>query len=138
MDGCMIHLVTNLPREVEEANEDDSMDDEDAAPVRTQMATRKQPMRRQPSRNRAPPPSYALREEESSDASDAHQPARPPPRQVPRGRNLPLWKRHDIQLLLDVRNVDTDQAEVLVKLQGTLPSRCLSHTDSENRNISSL
>ncbi len=35
------------------------------------------------------------------------------------GRNLPVWKQYDIQLLLDVRNAGTDDAEVLVKFHGT-------------------
>lgn len=79
-------------------------------------------MRRQPSRNRAVPRSYALSDvdEHSSDVSDAHQPAHParPLHKAPRGRNLPIWKRHDIQMLLDVRNEGTADAEVFVKLQG--------------------
>lgn len=35
-----------------------------------------------------------------------------------KGRNLPVWKQHDVQLLLDVRNAGTDDAEVLVKFHG--------------------
>lgn len=96
---------------------DDTGSEEDTAPACQQKAKPAVPLRRQPSRTSAAPRSYAIADEDS-EASDAHQVARPPPRQAQRGRNLPPWKRHDIQLLLSVRNEGTDAAEVLVKLQG--------------------